>query len=323
MRTYTIHGLTLVSEYELDAVVLDPADGPAAPDYELRAGPPRPCVGRPDEPGEIIAELELGATAEWLLEREDGSWLLRYERTADFEIDRRAGRIVAHPAPGIPDGLVPILAGGGVLAHLISGRDRLVLHASAVEIGGRAVGIVGSSGAGKSVTATHLCLAGAPLLTDDTLVVHFSDDRNAGPPRVHPGSRSIRLHPVACSRFEGIEPLLEPQLTADDRLLVRPKTVEEPELELAMVVAIEFAEGAKAIETSRLTGTDATLTLLANPRATAWCDPDRLRAQFSLAARLATEIPVLQWTLPDRPASEPLGPELLRILRSQVASSSQ
>ncbi len=153
MRTYRIHGLTLASEYELDALELDRLEGAFTPDYELRAGETRSAAGRPDERGEIVAELELGETSEWLLEREDGSWLLRYDRTADFEIDRGSGLIVAHPAPETADRLIPILACGGVLAHLIFGDGRIVLHASAVEIDGRAVAIVGSSGAGKSVTA--------------------------------------------------------------------------------------------------------------------------------------------------------------------------
>lgn len=322
MRTYRIHGLTLASEYELDAVEVDPMQGSATPDYELRAGETRPCAGRPDGRGEIVAELEIGERSEWLLEREDGSWLLRYDGTADFEIDRGSGLIVAHPAPETAEGLLPILACGGVLAHLIFGDGRIVLHASAVEIGGRAVALVGSSGAGKSVTATHLCLAGAPLLTDDVLAVHLSGDREATPPLVYPGARSIRLHPVARSRFEGVEPVLEPQLTADERLLVRPATVEQPELELAMVVAIEYTVGPTAIETSRQSGSDAVLTLLANPRTSSWRDPDRRRAQFKLATRLATQVPVLDCTLPERPASEPPGPELLRILEAEMASSS-
>ena len=321
MRIYRIHGLTLASEYELDALELDPLEGHVTPDYELRAGERRPCAGRPDERGDIIAELELGETSEWLLEREDGSWLLRYDETADFEIDRGTGRIVAHPAPATVGGLVPILACGGVLAHLIFGDGRIILHASAVEIDGRAVAIVGSSGAGKSVTATHLCLAGARLLTDDVLAVHVGGDGKATPPLVYPGTRSIRLHPVARPRFGGIDRVLEQRLTADDRLLVRPATVEEPVLELAMVVAIEYAYGAETIEAHRQTGADAALALLANPRTAAWCDPGRRRAQFSLATRLAAEIPVLHCALPNRPASEPLGPELLEVVRAEVASS--
>ena len=324
MRAYSIHGLTLASEYELDAVALDELDGSApAADYELRAGERRPRAGRPDQRGEIIAELELGDRSEWLLERLDGSWLLRYEGAADFEIDRRTGQIVAHPVAETADGLIPILACGGVLAHLLCGGDRLVLHASAVEIDGRAVAIVGSSGAGKSVTATHLCLAGAVLLTDDTLAVHFRGEGKATALRVQTGTRSIRLHPAARSRFEDLGPMLEPELTADGRMRVRPPMTGEPELELAMVVAIEFGDETGAIEASRQTGRDAALTLLANPRTIAWSDPARASAQFNLAARLAMEIPVLHCTLPDRSASEPLGPELLRILRSQMAFSAQ
>lgn len=319
MHRYLIHGLDVASEYELDA---HPADVAGPPDYEIRSGEARPVGGRPDEPGMIAAELERGGSAEWLLERPDGSWLLRYAATADFEIDRAAGRIVTRLAPQVPEGLAPILAGGGVLSYLASGPDRLVLHAAAVEVAGRAVAVVGASGAGKSTTAAHLCLAGARLLADDTLVVSFSGPAGSAPPRAHRGSRTIRLRPEGHGRFEAGEPVLERGSTADGRLLLRPAAAPEPEAELAIVLAVEYVEARAPIELRREGEIDAKRSLLAHPRAAGWRDPDRLRRQFELTTRLAEAVPVLRATLPDRPASEPLGPELGAAIEARLASLS-
>lgn len=54
-----------------------------------------------------------------------------------------------------------------VLAH----EGQLVLHAGAVEIGGKLALFLGDSGMGKSTLVASLFQAGAPLLNDDTLVV--------------------------------------------------------------------------------------------------------------------------------------------------------
>ncbi len=50
------------------------------------------------------------------------------------------------------------------------------LHATVLEMDGRAVGLLGPSGAGKSTLAAYLISRGADLITDDMLRVSFTDD---------------------------------------------------------------------------------------------------------------------------------------------------
>ena len=58
--------------------------------------------------------------------------------------------------------------GLGVLLHR---RGHLVLHGSAVDVGGAAVVLLGHKGAGKSTTAAALVARGHPLLTDDLVAL--------------------------------------------------------------------------------------------------------------------------------------------------------
>lgn len=70
------------------------------------------------------------------------------------------------------------------MAALLQGYE--VLHASAVELGGGAVGFVGNSRTGKSSLAVNLALRGAPFLTDDVLAIDVAPD--GATVRAHPGA---------------------------------------------------------------------------------------------------------------------------------------
>jgi hypothetical protein len=71
------------------------------------------------------------------------------------------------------------------------------LHASAVVLGGRAVGIVGASTAGKSSLAVNLVLRGAQLLADDVVALETVPDGLA----VHPGPGVVSLRHAEAARL--------------------------------------------------------------------------------------------------------------------------
>ena len=76
-----------------------------------------------------------------------------------------------------------------------------VFHASAVVIGGRAIGIVGDSGTGKTSLAARLVLGGARFLTDDVLAV----EPDSGRYLAHPGVGLTNLRLEAASRLSRAE----------------------------------------------------------------------------------------------------------------------
>jgi len=76
-----------------------------------------------------------------------------------------------------------------VLPLILSGRGFIVLHASAVDVGGRAAAFLGNSGQGKSTLAASFARDGCSILTDDCLVLSFTDDQL----RVLPSYPGLRL----------------------------------------------------------------------------------------------------------------------------------
>ena len=85
-----------------------------------------------------------------------------------------------------------------LLGLLLHQRDHLVLHASAVSVGGRAAIFLGPRGAGKSTTAAAFQARGYPVLKDDIVAIGFDD----GVPTVVPGVPQLRLRPDAAEALD-------------------------------------------------------------------------------------------------------------------------
>ena len=103
-----------------------------------------------------------------------------------------------------------------MLGFILRQRGHLALHASAVQIGGGALAIVGPHGAGKSTIAAALVTRGLPLIADD--VLHLRKTASAW--MAEPYAYGLRLWPDAVSMVLGQGASL-PRLTPtwDKRLL--------------------------------------------------------------------------------------------------------
>jgi len=101
--------------------------------------------------------------------------------------------------------------GGGLLEHrfvsaaacmLLSMCGDVVLHASAVESGGRAVVFCGKTGRGKSTLARALGGLGHPVLSEDGIAISISGQD----PTAFPGARGIRIRGTDGSRGAKLVP---------------------------------------------------------------------------------------------------------------------
>jgi hypothetical protein len=121
--------------------------------------------------------------------RQGGGYLLRFPDLADFEVSADGATVLGFPAPGVTSPTVEHLYLNQVLPLALSRQGKLVLHGSAVDIGGQGVAFLGESGRGKSTLAASFATEGTRFLTDDGLLLEWVDGRCM----IVPSHPSIRL----------------------------------------------------------------------------------------------------------------------------------
>jgi hypothetical protein len=121
--------------------------------------------------------------------RQGAGYLLRFPDLADFEVSADGRTVQGFPAPGVTSPTVEHLYLNQVLPLALSRQGKLVLHGSAVDIGGQGVAFLGESGRGKSTLAASFATEGTRFLTDDGLLLEWVDGRCM----IVPSHPSIRL----------------------------------------------------------------------------------------------------------------------------------
>jgi hypothetical protein len=151
---YHAFGMTIRSRLPLPAAEVPPL---AQPDVEI-------------VDGLTPAVLPEAVTRESWFHAAPGLLLLTIEGVARYLV--AAGRrITIHRRADVTDDEVRVFLLGSALGALLQQRRVLVLHGSAVEVGGEAVAFLGPRGVGKSTLATALWRRGCPVVTDDLCVI--------------------------------------------------------------------------------------------------------------------------------------------------------
>ncbi len=175
MQHYRICGLDFASELELPGAIASPAPA-GETDVTVRRGPIPDDLPEPSTKG-----------PNWTMAGD--RFLLRLPGIARFLIS--AGReIVIETVAGKEEADAVIFLLGSALSIVLHQRGRMVLHASAVSVGGKAVLFCGPSGAGKSTLAAALNERGYPFVNDDVCCIGFAAGR---PPVVLPDGRLLKL----------------------------------------------------------------------------------------------------------------------------------
>lgn len=194
-RFYKAYGLTIGSDVALPE--LQPAV-PTAPDIVIAVGPV----------DFAIPAMEGGTAFRFEPTRQYLSW----QAVGTFLISD-ASRVDVDPAPGVDDALLAFPLLGPVLALALHQRGLLVLHASAIAVGGQSVIFMGDKGAGKSTTAGAMIRAGHLLLTDDVVALDLSDPSR---PMILPGFPQLKLARDAADAIRigqaEVRPQVHPQI---------------------------------------------------------------------------------------------------------------
>ncbi|HET6764014.1 MAG TPA: hypothetical protein VFH27_10080 [Longimicrobiaceae bacterium] len=134
---------------------------------------------------------------------------LRYADGTEFVVERGGGAVWCRwPAALSLENTCTYLL-GPVMGFLLRQQGFTCLHASAVEVDGGAVLLVGQSGAGKSTTAAALARRGLRVLADDVAVLQ----RAGGAWEVRAAHAQLRLWPDSAGMLygpaHGLPPLTE------------------------------------------------------------------------------------------------------------------
>jgi len=104
---------------------------------------------------------------------------------------RAGSEIIITPDPGADHGVFPLYVQGMMLASALYQRDFLVLHASVIDLNGRAIAFMGPVGAGKSTLASTFLARGRGILADDNAALELSGE----PFHVLPAFPSLKVYP--------------------------------------------------------------------------------------------------------------------------------
>jgi len=302
-----VHGLVVRSEVPLHQgrpLVDD------RPDLRVVTGAPRHIPAEPHD-GELLGRHDRGdGVAFSSVVRTPNGFVLRCHGVCDLAIDAGLGNMTVHRDPDAPVGLESVVLGGMGLATVLMLRGHLLLHASAVEVAGRAVAVVGQSGRGKSTVATLLCASGARMVTDDVLRV----DLDEGRPAARLGSTEARLRDAARATAPAGADRRE---TPDGRSAVSLQAATTDPLPLDVVVVPQPDRDASEVTLEVHSRADALVVLSSFPRLVGWIDPVTSGRQFRLLADLVRQVPVVTVRLPWGP---PFLPDLAERLLDALAA---
>ncbi len=178
---YVISGLLVESDVDLTSAIPHAFEG--LPDVAIREGVL--------PPGETPLPGDGTDTVFRFRVPEIGRFLMRNGQELLYEV-----------APGCDSGLLALHLVGICFATLLQQRGSIVLHASAISVGGKAMLFCGESGAGKSTLAAMLSDLGYPLLNDDVCSLHREAD---GTFSVSPDGRMLKLWATSLEQLNHAE----------------------------------------------------------------------------------------------------------------------
>jgi hypothetical protein len=196
-----------------------------------------------------------------------------------------------------------------VLPFASAVRGFEVLHASAVELDGKAIAFVGPGGSGKSTLALRLSAAGAGLLTDDVLAI----DGHGEGLVAHPAVAQVKVRPAAAVPVPAgaVELGTEP----DARLYALPVLAGPTQLDRLCLLHVGSVDRPRL---RPVTGPSAT-RLLASTFNFVLATPERLRNQLQVCSRISREVEVSELELPSR-LDDGHALELMTVLADRPAS---
>ncbi|MDP2331899.1 MAG: hypothetical protein Q8M19_14510 [Reyranella sp.] len=284
---HVVYGVVVDSEFRLASIDEAP-DRDADAAIRLVLGSPAyfqmKTAGLTRDPGEWFHHAVLP----------DGDVYIRVDEIFETVVSSDGRHVVCARLAGVDDSSFEANLLNFVLSTSLTLGGEEPLHATVVDLGGHAVGLLGPSGAGKSTLAAFLIGQGAKLITDDMLRLTFSDGRAFA----HSGPRRLKLFDETARRFLPDAISDGNWNTMSGKIMVRPHApaagprASWPLSALFWLDEPEPASPPVEVSSMRLAGIDLARAITVSAMEIRYYAPDRLTRQLRFAERLGNVLPV-------------------------------
>ena len=290
-RRYSIYGISLHSEIALS---LPEHQNTGLVDVELRTGSPGIF-------SKAIRGQELQNRSDWYhyAHLQDGSSYVRWSGVGEFLVSASGRRITCMRAREAPVESFQVYLLGQALSFALVNAGFEPLHATAIDVDGEAMVLLGDSGSGKSSLAASFLATGRALLTDDLMLVQ----PRASWFEAYPGPPRIKLFPAMARRFLGRAATGVPMNAETEKLVIPlgPLQSCQSPLPVRTIYALappHEARNLRCIRIEPLSQREAFLALLGNTFNYLVVHPSRLQRQVTETARLVNTIAVKKLSYP-------------------------
>jgi hypothetical protein len=223
---------------------------------------------------------------------QDGSIFLRWSGLFEFLVSPDGRRIAGRPLTHASREAFHTYLLGQVISFALLKQGIEPLHSTAVVIDGETVGFLGESSYGKSSLGAAFLQAGYPLLTDDLLVVKEEDHGFFA----YPGPPRIKLFPEIARSLLGKSRKGTPMNNLTPKLIIpldRHRSYHAAaRLKALYVLGPPGTASRRKVMIRRISQRRAFLELLRNTFNPVIIERERLKRQFSVAALVASKVPV-------------------------------
>jgi hypothetical protein len=282
---YRVYGLLIASELPLTSVH-EAADGEGRADFTILEGAPGHF--------EAISPSEASDPEDWIehVVLRDGGVYMKSSEVFEAVISADGRTATCRKLADVEQRAFEANLLNFIVSASLTLQGEETLHATVLEMGGRAVGLLGQSGAGKSTLAAYLISRGADLVTDDMLRLAFAEDVVLA----YPGPYRLKL-------LEGPATHFLPDAVTDGhfnalsgKIMVQPRR-EGRRHRSPVPLAALFHIGSPddtvaAMSNRRLHGLELARTLLSSAMDTRYGKSSRMERQIRFAARMADLLPV-------------------------------
>lgn len=275
MNLYIAYGLGIKSEIFLPELLKEEASA----DVEIRKGKLDTFLRQVTSTGEGFWATESEA---YRIYPDVGSFLVRNGR-----------EIIIDPDPGADERLLRLYLLGRIFGALLHQRGLLVLHGSAVALGGGAAAFLGYSGSGKSTAAASLSVKGYSMVADDLVVI----DAMGAVPLVYPAFPQLKIWPEVAESLGydlGKLPYISPKETKRAAYLTANFSTDP--LPLKRIYLLEKGE---SIEIRQLEPHESMIELVRNSYAVQSLNAKaNLPSHFSQCAKVAKDVSICRVVRP-------------------------